>query len=293
MRLHEWVEHYARTHLGLAASSATQLRVAVRRLGVWAGRSIDTTELSAELVVDWLAWQLRQGWAPATVRSKRLAILTLWRAAHKAGLAPSVGEVPPPRVPRRLPEAWTVEEIGRILGACRRQRGMVGPCQAARWWPALVLVCYDTGERVGALRAISIDDFSAERACVVVRAEHQKLRRDRVLPLSQQTVDSLVRLHSYGCGCHCSVLFPWPFSRDRLWRWFRRIVESAGLRTPKQRMGLFHRLRRTSGSLVEAAGGDGSRHLGNSRAVFERHYLDPRIGGQGQLGYLPRPPVSV
>lgn len=34
-------------------------------------------------------------------------------------------------------------------------------------------------------------------------------------------------------------------------------------------------------------GGDGSRLLGNTRAVFERHYLDSRAIGNGQSQFLP------
>jgi integrase len=122
---------------------------------------------------------------------------------------------------------------------------------------------------------------------VIVRAAHQKGRRDRVLPLSDQAVSACIRLHQH--TCQCKLLFPCPYRREWLWRRFRAIVEAAGLTTPRGRMGLFHRLRRTSGSLVEANGGDGSRHLGNTRAVFERSYLDPRIIGRGQVELLPRP----
>ena len=51
-----------------------------------------------------------------------------------------------------------------------------------------------------------------------------------------------------------------------------------------------HKLRKTAGTLVEMNGGDGSRLIGNKRANFIKHYLDPRFGS-GQLQFLP-PPIE-
>jgi hypothetical protein len=58
---------------------------------------------------------------------------------------------------------------------------------------------------------------------------------------------------------------------DRTPEWFRLrfrgLVQKAGLH------GSFKTLRKTSGSLVELSHpGTGHKHLGNSRAIFERHY---------------------
>lgn len=53
---------------------------------------------------------------------------------------------------------------------------------------------------------------------------------------------------------------------------FGRIVARAGL------FGTFKRLRKSSGSLVEAAApGMGHKHLGNTRAIFEKHYEARRL----------------
>jgi hypothetical protein len=67
---------------------------------------------------------------------------------------------------------------------------------------------------------------------------------------------------------------------------FKRILKRAGIAPTPGR--LFRLFRVTSGSMVEANGGDGSRHLGNGRVVFLRHYCDPRIL-PGQIDLLPRP----
>ena len=72
---------------------------------------------------------------------------------------------------------------------------------------------------------------------------------------------------------------------------FSRICKRAGVRYGRRYGGLFHKLRRTSGTLVEQAGADGSRHIGNTRAVFERRYRDPRFMSRVALELLPRPAV--
>jgi integrase len=290
MLLSEWVARYCDMHLGLSSGGATQLNVAVRRMEAWRGNPVALEELSADAILGFLRSCLSSGQSPATVKSKRTSLLTLWRAAAREGLAPPVESVPTIKVPQRLPEAWTVEEITRLLAECRKVRGSVGPTRARDWWPALVLVCYDSGERIGALKAIQLDDFAPTHSSVIVRAAHQKGRMDRVFPLSAETVAACERLHQHDCDCE--LLFPYPFRRETLWRQFRRIVERAGLSAPKGRMNLFHKIRRSSGTLIESNGGDGSRHLGNSRAVFERSYLDPRIVGNGQLDFLPRPAAT-
>ena len=87
----------------------------------------------------------------------------------------------------------------------------------------------------------------------------------------------------------------WPWSKTREWlqKAVRKIFKKAGVAYGRPHGGLFHKFRRTSGSLVEAAGGDGARHLGNTRAVFEQHYRDPRICVADAPMILPRPPATT
>jgi hypothetical protein len=63
---------------------------------------------------------------------------------------------------------------------------------------------------------------------------------------------------------------PWSAEWDR--RTFQKIAAAAGL------VGTMKKLRRSSGVSVEILHpGHGHEHLGNSRRVFERHYLRRRI----------------
>ena len=288
MLLSELVDVYARHRLGVSAGWVEQVRIAVRLFGAWVGRVVRTDDLTTDNLLGFLA-DLNGKRAASTVNGKRGALLTLWIFGHENG---HVTE-PPPKIPKikqphRLPDAWTVAEIERLLAVCRSLDGYVAEIPRRHYWPALVLLCYDTGQRIGTIFQVWQHDCHLAERFVIFRGETQKQGDDTFHSLSDQTVAALVPM----CCQTTAELFPWPYRKRHLWTVFRRdIVEPAGLRASKS-MGLFHKLRRTSGSLVEANGGDGSRHLGNSRAVFERSYRDPRICGGSQLDKLPRPKLS-
>jgi len=135
------------------------------------------------------------------------------------------------------------------------------------------------------------DDVDYDACTLLIRAPNHKLRRDKLLWLPASAMRRIRRLPSH----RRRLVWDWPYGR----RWFfvmaRRIIERAGVPCPKRGNHLFHRLRRTSGTLVEANGGDGARHLGNSRSVFERHYLDARrlCGQQAARRPVPALPAAV
>ncbi len=67
----------------------------------------------------------------------------------------------------RLPDAWTVDEVQRIVEAAGRLdwiRAPIGPIPAGQWWRALLLVDYWTGLRVGALLGIRRSEIDLESA---------------------------------------------------------------------------------------------------------------------------------
>jgi integrase len=279
---------YVPAHLGISGGYIEQLTVVVQLLDAWHGQPTRLSSLSDTLLQRFLAHLLRTRSA-ATVNSKRRMLLTLWRAAHGDGLVPELPRhVPKLKERRTLPEAWTVAEIERILAVARMQRGCIcDGCGVERryWWPSLLLMLYTTGVRVGASLQIRPADISLSDRYLVLRAEVQKDARPKFCRLSDQSVAAIASVYDPSRD----RVWPWPFTEQYLYRSFKRILRQAGVRYGRGRGGLFHKLRRTSGSLIEANGGDGSRHLGNTRGVFERHYCDPRVIGDGQLDRLPRP----
>jgi integrase len=281
---------YVPSRLELSREAIHQMTVTIRVTERWANRALSIHELDETLVRAFLV-DYRREHAAATTNSKRCHLLALWQCAFDE----DVVSLPPRRrkirraKPRpQIPEAWQVSEVARVIAEAKRDTRPIADLPAGLWWESLLLVLFDTGERRGAALAASIEDLKLPHGGIVFR--HTKTRRPRWCLLHADTLDRcrrLVRLQSSR-----QIIWPWPYSREMLEHRFRKILARAGVSYGRGKGGLFHKLRRTSGSLVEAAGGDGSRHLGNTRAVFEQSYRDPRICRGSQLDRLPRPKLG-
>lgn len=275
---------YVPRRLELRAESVEQLGYAIRLLERHAGRILTIYDLHEDLIVGWLRAMLAER-SPATVNSKRTQILSLWQAAYDEGYLerpPRRAKIPRAREAPAIPEAWSAEEVGHLLAAADRMRGCVGEVPANRWWRAIILVAYDTATRRSELLRLRWCDVQLERACLVVA--RQKQGTPRWCAIAPETVQALAAIQQH----QSSLVFPWPHEANYLTRRLRRLALSAGLRVGRGAGGVWHKLRRTSGSLVESHGGDGARHIGDTRTVFERHYRDPRMVAN-TLAALPRP----
>ncbi len=266
-------EAYLPTRIGMKASSAEQLSVAARLYDVPLS-DLSETGLSCVLA------DYCQRYAPSTTNSKRRAILTLWDAAAAAGLCrpPNRKRVPFAREYSRTPLAWTVAEVERLVTHCRRLSGEFAGIPQSAWWASLVLVIWDTGARVSATISTAADDCNLAERYLMIRAEHQKSRIDRLFWLSDQAVGEIA-LHYDPCR---KRVWPWPHHRRTLFRYFRMIVMDAGLQ-PDPSMGLFHKLRRSNLSYTAANGGIelAQQQAGHASATTtRRHYIDPRIARQ-------------
>jgi integrase len=180
------------------------------------------------------------------------------------------GDVPEEVEPQRVPLAWTMEEVGRILRVCRRQTGRIGDVAAADWWECLHRVFLDSGERVGAVMGLTWDAVDLDSGTILIAAELRKgKRRDRLCELKPETVAALRRIVGTG------KVFPWHLHPSYLYHRYKRLLKSAGLATG--RTSGFHRLRKTVGSYYQAAGGHASAFLDHSDPWVTKRYIDPRI----------------
>lgn len=277
---------YVPSRIDLGSDSIRQLAITIRVFQRWAGRVLTLDDLTEDLVRRFLC-EYRQSHAAATTNSKRCQLLAIWRCAWDEGYLPQ-----PPRAKRirkaraapAIPEAWTVEEVGRIFQAARQHAGRrIAGIPAADWWLSLLMVLYDTGERRGATLATSPSDVSLDDGWVVFR--RTKTGLPRFCPIHAETVAAVRRIYD---PCR-SLLWPWPYSREALEKRVRKILRRAGVAYGRGRGGLLHKFRRTAGTLVEQAGGDGAAFIGDTRKIFEAHYKDPRFFDRSQLGRLPRP----
>jgi len=242
------------------------------------------------------------GRSPATADKTRrhlAAILNYAATLGKIDAAPKTDRIDQPK---KIPEAWTVEQVAAILDAAKKQPGKIAGIPAPLWWSGLLLVLYDTGLRIGAALALRWEDYrTAPRPHVIARHETQKQKADQLLDLADETVAALNSLAQHLAFANVAdippaardCVFPWPHDQGRpnwptLTRRFRKILAAAGL--PAGRRDLFHRLRRTTASYLAAAGANAQHRLGHSSATVTAAYLDPRITGLVDgAAKLPRP----
>jgi integrase len=236
----------------------------------WAGGPIELADLDERSLSLWLR-ELSESRAPATVRSKRNAILCLWKSAADEDLCQGPRRrVRAARVPSAPVDCWDREEVSAIAAACSRlpRRHQCGLSRAA-WWELAVRVSWDTALRRGDLFRLRVSDLDPTGRGVIVQ---HKTRRPQPVRLGGDALALLRRtLEEVPRGLVC----PWDASTETFGDQFRLIVAKAGVRP-----GTWKWLRRASITDCEAqaagAGGPQGGHAPGSR-ITALSYVNPRI----------------
>jgi len=266
-----------------------QMEIAVRAFARHLGRPATVAELQRANVHDYMDAAGR-GAAAATVNSKRSALLALWNYAVDEG-----ADIAPPRRVKRAvegrdpPNAWTLEQVGRLFAAARMEPGFWGDMPAFACWELGLSLVWDTGCRFAELWLARCVDLDPANGTWRVPAAHRKGRRQgRLYRISAETA-ALAAQTMTGRET-ADRLWPFPFRREQVWVHFDRILTRAGL--PTGRKTKWHCLRRTAESHAAAAMGSqwAAEAVGHSEAVARKHYLAPDIVTAPTLAEaLPRP----
>ena len=237
------------------------------------GRPPETTDLEELTVARFLAYRVRK-MSAATAAKDRAQIRAMWEFCARRKLCDTWPQLPRIIVPERIPEAWLTDEMKSILVSASEEQGRIGGYPAAAVWKAILLLCYDTGERIASVVDVRASDV---RGCnVIFRAEERKGgRRDIMRELSVECADALLAIRR---GPDDTAI-PWDRHRTCLWRILKIILQRAGL--PSDRRCKFHRIRKTTASYYEAAGGSAQLLLDHSSPAVTKKYLDPRIVSPG------------
>jgi integrase len=227
--------------------------------------------------------------SPYTAERERIALMALARLAWERRLLHVLPVCPPAPRPERVPTAWTIEDMKRLmeLAAIPATYGKAGdlkryghtPDKFAKIIPAIVSVVWDTGERIGALLECRASDY--QRPCLMVKAEYRKgKKKAKLMTLSEATCDRVEISIACGDG---TMLFPWTLTPSYLCTVFGRVVKAAGLeRDDLPRGQRFHQVRRTALSHFAALGGDATAMAGHAEPkTTRRWYLDPRLTERG------------
>lgn len=236
--------------------------------GLFLGHEPTTADLEEIVVAQFLAHRTRTR-AAATAAKDRACLHALWEFLARRNAVSTWPTIPTVNVPERVPEAWLTEEFARLLAAARAERTTIAGIPGGLYWRALLLLAYDTGERITALTSVRWADVRS--GFVLFRAETRKgRRRDIVREVGEETQAALEAIRG-----DRDLVFPWPYCHTYLWTRLSIILRRAKL--PAGRRDKFHKIRRTTASYYEAAGHSAQRLLDHASPATTRKYLDPRV----------------
>lgn len=247
----------------LQASSRYQHRHALEVFCRWLGRDPPVRDVYDALINQFLD-EMAQQYQPPSVKRLRTYLAVTVRDAAREGLCQPLGDVRRVRVPPTVPEAWTIDQVRQLLGACPRVRH-------GDWLEAMIRLIWDTGLRCSDARRITREEI--DRGWV----RQAKTGRPLLIRPRPETLDALRGLP----GAR-------PLERGSVrqqYVWWRALCLAAGV--PH---GGPQRMRRTAATYCELAHpGGATAFLGHQSAdLARRHYLDARI-----LGDYPRQPVGL
>lgn len=271
MQLRDLVELYVGSR-DLSPGYQDQLRYQARALD---RAGIQTTgELTAENLNAAINQWKSEGRTAETLRSRRRMSITLGEFASDEGLGPLFvrRKVMSLRRPARIPTAWTLEEVRRLLGEAEALVGSYshGIARAA-YWSSYIRAAWDTGLRGCDLRAIEREAIPPSGRVLRVQ---QKTGARVWLQFRETTLEAIAAAYPP----HRSLIWPFWARREQWSVEARKLVRAAGL------SGAIGRLRHSCGTAVEVEHpGRGHERLGNTRQVFERHYYDERQRGAFEI----------
>ncbi len=196
--IHRSAEEFL-SHLAVERGSSRNTLAAYRRdleryAAVLADRGVDDpANASKEDVVAFVAAQRERGLAPSSVERSLACVRSLHRFLVREGLAVEqpAARVPLPKVPSRLPEHLSIDDVDRLLSqpfpetpAGLRDR-------------AVLEVLYGCGVRVSELTGLDLGDVDGERGVMRVRGKGDK---QRFVPLAGDAARALDDYLVHGRG---------------------------------------------------------------------------------------------
>lgn len=265
----------------------------IRTFGKFLERTPQLEDIADEMTLArFMDWR-QSTRSPYSAEKERSQLMAMARLANERRMIPALPACQPGVLPDRPASAWTEDELQRLFAAAASTPGYVGRVPAGEYWAALVMTCYETTERIGAM--LEVEPRHLRGSFLEVPGEIRKGgRRARVYELSDGLCDRLKRI----AKVNRDRIFAWPHPRTYLWDRLRDdVMERAGL--SGKRMA-FQQVRRSSISHMARAAGDAAAiaFAGHVQpATTRKWYLDPRFVPRPQrpsdlLPRLDRPPAE-
>lgn len=257
----DWMNSYELSH-DMTSETATLYRRLIGIAGRWAGTTLTSCTISDDLLNRALVDLIKSGRSPHYARSVKTAVGAVWRDMAAAGLCD------PPRRLRRIrtdpPQftVWGPAEMRRLLAAASQLPGRFRTLQIDRgqYFDTMIRAAWDTALRRRDLHRLRHSEVSAD--WVDRQNKTGKAIRARLRPSTLEAIEAWDRGPD-------AVLWPLWGSDECFRATFNRIVRDAGLPHAPWKT-----IRKSAGTAAEVAQpGAGHLLLGNTRRVFERHYL--------------------
>ncbi|RYF60712.1 MAG: integrase [Comamonadaceae bacterium] len=162
----------------------------VRTYLKWAhGQGLDAN-LSRAQVRSWIDTMLTAGAAPATARSRQLAVrrFSAWLAEEGEISSDALVGMKPPKIDQPVVEPLSTEELKALLKAC------AGPDLRDKRDEAIVRLMMETGARAGETAAIALADVNLSGGLVTIRrGKGGKGRQVPIGPEVSKAIDRYVR----------------------------------------------------------------------------------------------------
>jgi site-specific recombinase XerD len=165
--------------------------IGVRLFLEWCEKNDRTPALDRNLVREWVSHLLDSGAAPATARSRQMALkrFAAWALEEGEIDTNELASLKPPKLDTKVVECLTEGQLGDLVKACSGREFI------DRRDEAIVRLMAETGMRAGELLGLTVDDTDLTRGIVTIT--RGKGGRGRLAPFGPQTgraIDRYLRL---------------------------------------------------------------------------------------------------
>lgn len=247
-------------------------RIAIGNFEKFLGHEPTISDLSDDAVIGMMKMLMDRDKAAATVNDRRTRINALWTWLCKKGrcaIWPTNQEIDEPEPD---PQAFTREEMKRLIDAADRFVASEDRKNLSKWWRAIFHAVWDSGARTGEILSMRWEWIDWTTGNIRVPAKYRKgKKKSAVYRFKTATLE---RLRDMGVedsgrifGLRCQETFHVRY---------KKLLKRAGFE--RSRKNGLQKWRRTFATYIEKLGGDSSRELlhGNV-STTKRHYLDKAV----------------
>lgn len=275
MRVSQLAEQYLLLRRHQSKKHQQAIRRVVHRF-IECNGDIQAGEISTEHISQFLAKLGQYVRSSHSLRDYMTILKAILHEGLDAGIVARLPRFPRIRVEKRLPDAWTREEVERLFKYVTNLPGRVGKIPARLWWASILLAAYYTGLRLSGL--MSITWWQVDLRNRYLRALTNKNKLEQVFAIPDDLYALLLEIQNPPR----EKVWWHPYAEEWPCRALRRIVDAAGIPAPKNMHGqLFQKMRRTCITWTAVADLSlATRVAGHaSPDTTIRHYVDPRMFG--------------